>query len=71
VQKGKHLSKLPQKYQVTPYDIYQLNPDAQSGLKPNILLIQNNNFKTTNSNQKPNSEKSTLGSYIELGAKDV
>jgi hypothetical protein len=30
---------LPQKYQVTPYDIYQLNPDAQSGLKPNSILI--------------------------------
>jgi ribosomal protein L23 len=30
---------LPQKYQVTPYDIYQLNPDAQSGLKPNTVLL--------------------------------
>ncbi|WP_366182617.1 LysM peptidoglycan-binding domain-containing protein [Flavobacterium ovatum] len=34
--------QIAQKYQVTPYDIYQLNPDAQRGLKPNtVLLIPN------------------------------
>jgi LysM repeat protein len=31
--------KIAQKYQVTPYDIYQLNPDAQRGLKENMVLI--------------------------------
>jgi LysM repeat protein len=30
VQKGETIIQIAQKYQVTPYDIYQLNPDAQS-----------------------------------------
>jgi hypothetical protein len=38
VQKGKHYPNCS-KISVTPYDIYQLNPDAQSGLKPNSILI--------------------------------
>ena len=34
--------QIAQKYGVTPYDIYQLNPDAQRGLKPyTVLLIPN------------------------------
>ena len=46
VTKGETIAQIAQKYKVTPYDIYQLNPDAQSGLKPNmILLILNNNGK--------------------------
>ena len=39
VEKGETISQIAQKYQVTPYDIYQLNPDAQSGLKPNSILL--------------------------------
>ncbi|WP_418263390.1 PBP1 and LysM peptidoglycan-binding domain-containing protein [Flavobacterium faecale] len=31
--------QIAQKYQVTPYDIYQLNPDAQRGLKVNMVLL--------------------------------
>lgn len=43
VQKGETISQIAQKYNVTPYDIFQLNPDAQSGLKPNsVLLIPKN-----------------------------
>jgi LysM repeat protein/ABC-type branched-subunit amino acid transport system substrate-binding protein len=43
VEKGETISQIAQKYNVTPYDIFQLNPDAQSGLKPNsILLIPKN-----------------------------
>ena len=52
VEKGETVGQIAQKYQVTPFDIYQLNPDAQSGLKPNsILLIQNKSgVKTVKSN---------------------
>ncbi|WP_369764650.1 LysM peptidoglycan-binding domain-containing protein [Flavobacterium sp. WC2429] len=39
VEKGETISQIAQKYQVTPFDIYQLNPDAQSGLKPNSVLL--------------------------------
>ena len=31
--------EIAQKYQVTPYEIYQLNPDAQKRLKPNMVLL--------------------------------
>ncbi|MFV8344263.1 LysM peptidoglycan-binding domain-containing protein [Flavobacterium sp. XS2P39] len=39
VQKGETISQIAIKYNVTPFDIYQLNPDAQSGLKPNSVLL--------------------------------
>ena len=46
VEKGETITQIAQKYKVTPFDIYQLNPDAQSGLKPNsILLIPNSSTK--------------------------
>jgi LysM repeat protein len=39
VEKGETINQIAQKYRVTPFDIYQLNPDAQSGLKPNSILL--------------------------------
>ncbi len=39
VEKGETIAQIAQKYNVTPYDIYKLNPDAQSGLKPNAVLL--------------------------------
>ncbi|TDD75614.1 PBP1 and LysM peptidoglycan-binding domain-containing protein [Flavobacterium caseinilyticum] len=40
VEKGETIAQIAQKYNVTPFDIYQLNPDAQSGIKRgNILII--------------------------------
>lgn len=39
VEKGETITQIAQKYNVTPHDIYQLNPDAQSGLKPNSILL--------------------------------
>jgi LysM repeat protein len=39
VEKRETISQIAQKYKVTPFDIYQLNPDAQSGLKPDSILI--------------------------------
>ncbi|WP_345956937.1 PBP1 and LysM peptidoglycan-binding domain-containing protein [Flavobacterium yafengii] len=39
VEKGETISQIAIKYNVTPYDIYQLNPDALSGLKPNSVLL--------------------------------
>jgi hypothetical protein len=46
VEKGETINQI-QKYHVT-YDIYKLNPDAQSGLKPNsVLLIGKQSVATT------------------------
>ncbi|MBX9808265.1 MAG: LysM peptidoglycan-binding domain-containing protein, partial [Flavobacteriaceae bacterium] len=39
VEKGETIAQIAQKYSVTPYDIYKLNPDAQAGLKPNSVLL--------------------------------
>jgi LysM repeat protein len=48
VEKGETITQIAQKYKVTPQDIYQLNPDAQSGLKPNsVLLIPKISVKKT------------------------
>ena len=43
VEKGETITQIAMKYKVTPYDIYTLNPDAQSGLKvDSVLLIPKN-----------------------------
>jgi LysM repeat protein/ABC-type branched-subunit amino acid transport system substrate-binding protein len=39
VEQGETIAQIAQKYNVTPYDIYQLNPDVQRGLKPNSILL--------------------------------
>jgi LysM repeat protein len=39
VQKGETITQIAQKYKVTPYDIYRLNPDAQNGIQDNAVLI--------------------------------
>ncbi len=56
VAKGETIASIAQKYKVTPYDIYKLNPDSQNGIKENsVLLIPGNlphSVSTTNF-QKP------------------
>lgn len=39
VQKGESVEDIAKRYYVTPYDIYSLNPDAKTKLKPNTILI--------------------------------
>ncbi|MBP2284528.1 LysM repeat protein [Flavobacterium sp. CG_23.5] len=58
VAKGETINQIAQKYNVTPLEIYQLNPDAQSGLKPNsVLLIPKSSSKKTSAVQvKTNSQ---------------
>ena len=57
VVKGETLAQIAIKYNVTPYDIYKLNPDAQAGLKPNsVLLIPKKAGAATVSPTKPNSQ---------------
>lgn len=46
VSSGETVNQIAQKFKVTPYDIYQLNPDARTSLKPNtVLLIPSNSSK--------------------------
>lgn len=60
VEKGETIGQIAQKYKVTPYDIYKLNPDAQSGLKPNsVLLIPKKASAVAVIPAKPNSQVKT------------
>lgn len=60
VEKGETIGQIAQKYKVTPYDIYKLNPDAQTGLKPNsVLLIPKKASAVAVIPAKPNSQVKT------------
>jgi LysM repeat protein len=39
VESGETVTKIAQKYQITPANIYKLNPDAQRGLQPDMILL--------------------------------
>jgi LysM repeat protein len=39
VSSGENINQIAVKFKITPYDIYQLNPDARSGVKPNTVLL--------------------------------
>ena len=39
VSSGETINQIAQKFKVTPYDIYKLNPDARTGLSANTVLL--------------------------------
>lgn len=39
VAQGETITMIAQKYKVTPYDIYKLNPDSQKGIEINSILL--------------------------------
>lgn len=39
VSSGETINQIAVKFKITPYDIYQLNPDARNGVKPNTVLL--------------------------------
>lgn len=39
VERGETIADIAKKYQISPYDIYKLNPDAQTKLKPRMVLL--------------------------------
>ncbi|MFY7665174.1 LysM peptidoglycan-binding domain-containing protein, partial [Flavobacterium sp.] len=39
VAQGETITMIAQKYKVTPYDIYKLNPDSQKGIELNSVLL--------------------------------
>ena len=58
VEKGETMTQIALKYNVTPYDIYKLNPDTQSGLKPNsVLLIPKKASSATKVSSQPKTHK--------------
>lgn len=55
VLEGETIQTIAQKYKVTPYDIYKLNPDSQSGIKPNsvVLVPKTVEKSTSKTEEKP------------------
>lgn len=54
VAKGETIAIIAQKYKVTPYDIYKLNPDSQNGLKvSSVILIPTKESQISNSISNP------------------
>jgi len=39
VKAGESIASIVQKYEVSPYEIYQLNPDAKEGVNPGMILV--------------------------------
>jgi len=58
VSSGETVNQIAVKFKITPYDIYQLNPDARNGVKPNtVLLIPTNVSKVAASKtEAPNTK---------------
>jgi LysM repeat protein len=55
ISSGETINQIAQKFKITPYDIYQLNPDARGGLVPNtVLLIPTKSGKTEPAAAKTN-----------------
>lgn len=60
VSSGETVNQIAQKFKVTPYDIYQLNPDARTSLKPNtVLLIPSNSAKDISDKKEVTAAKNT------------
>ena len=53
VVKGETVPAIAQKYKVTPYDIYKLNPDSQNGIKENYILLIPKSIPQSNSSVTP------------------
>ncbi|PXY39129.1 peptidoglycan-binding protein [Flavobacterium cheongpyeongense] len=48
---GETINQIAQKFKVTPYDIYGLNPDARTSLKPNTVLLIPSKSATAQKNE--------------------
>jgi len=56
VSAGETINQIAEKFKVTPYDIYSLNPDARAGISPNsVLLIPTNGGKSVAKAEKSSS----------------
>lgn len=69
VLKGETITQIAIKYKVTPYDIYKLNPDSQSGIKESdVILIpivtQKENKIVAGVSSKTNVTKNTAKNHV-------
>ena len=62
VEKGETVTQIARKYQVTPYDIYRLNPDAQSSLAVDTILL----IPVSEASKDPNNTNQPFFEHIVL-----
>ncbi len=60
VAKGETITQIAQKYKVTPYDIYKLNPDSQSGIQLDAILLIPKSIENVTLNEVPFKEKTYI-----------
>src|SRR5690606_30242726 len=60
VTKGETVTRIAERYKVTPHDIYKLNPSAQQGIRENDVLIIPPNSQSANTSQHTVKPKETL-----------
>lgn len=67
VVKGETINTIAQKYNVTPFDIYKLNPDSQNGIQLNsVILIPKSVTKTKETKPKPTSQPVSQATQIHI-----
>lgn len=68
VENDETIAEIAQKYHITPYDIYKLNPAVQSGIKQNMVLLIPSKMAVkgavVSSTQESNPSKQTSISFV-------
>lgn len=58
------ITKIAQKYKVTPFDIYRLNPDSRSGIKENDIILVPTTSGVTSSVKAPTAKVDVVKSAV-------
>src|SRR5690606_14296659 len=67
IAKGETITLIAQKYKVTPFDIYKLNPDSQIGIELNsVLLIPPSSAETKVTTPKQTQPKASSNATTHL-----
>ena len=72
---GETITQIAQKYFVTPADIYQLNPDCQTGIHPNSILLipakSYSNNKTKTHQVAPKETIYSIAKFYDISVADL
>jgi len=72
---GETITQIAQKYFVTPSDIYQLNPDCQTGIHPNSILLipvkSHSNSKTKTHQVAPKETIYSIAKAYDISVADL
>lgn len=64
VVKGETIPSIAQKYKVTPFDIYKLNPDAKNGIQPASVLLIPQSVSAVVTSKTPISSKEKIHEVV-------